>query len=60
MKKLKTSYDSLMKFSFLAIQNDDTFTKEIALESRDHLQNFFLSSKKLVNDNKIPEEEKQD
>ncbi len=48
-----------MKFSFLAIQNDDTFTKEIALESRDHLQSFFLSSKKLVNENKltIPEEE---
>ncbi len=47
-----------MKFSFLAsFQNssddDATFTKEIAMESRDHLQSLFLSSssKKLLNEN---------
>lgn len=33
-----------MKFSFLA-QDEDQFTKEIALESRDQLQSFYSSSK---------------
>ena len=43
MKKLKTSFDTLVKFSFLTT-NDDQFTKEIALESRDQLQSILKDS----------------
>lgn len=43
LKKLKTSFDTLVKFSFLST-NDEQFTKEIALESRDQLQSILKDS----------------
>lgn len=49
LKKLKTSYETLMKFSFLA-QDEEQFTKDIAVESRDQLQNLYASN---VQDNRI-------
>jgi len=39
-QKLKTSYETLMKFSFLT-QDDDEFTKSIAVESRDQVRQLY-------------------
>ena len=44
LNKLKASYETLMKFSFLT-QDEEQFTKEIAMESRDHLQNIYMLAK---------------
>ncbi len=44
LKKLKTSYETLVKFSFLA-QDDEQFTNSLARESRDQLHNLYLSTK---------------
>jgi len=58
LKKLKTSFDTLVKFSFLST-NDDQFTKEVAIESRDQLQNILKDSptnnKKEQDQTKSPE-----
>ena len=43
LKKLKASYETLMKFSFLT-REDDEFTKSIARESRDQLQSILVAN----------------
>ena len=51
MIKLKESYDTLMKFSFLA-QDDDQIANEVTLgESKEKLKHLYFSTKKsnLVN-----------
>ncbi|RNA35447.1 hypothetical protein BpHYR1_010488 [Brachionus plicatilis] len=46
INKLKTSYETLVKFSFLA-QDEEQFTKETAIKSRDQFQNLYsLRSRK--------------
>jgi hypothetical protein len=40
LKKLKVSYDTLRRFSFLT-HNEKEFTKDIASETRDHMKQLF-------------------
>ena len=55
LKKFKSSFETLVKFSFLST-NDEQFTKEIAVESRDQLHSIFGESpNKRDNLNKSPE-----
>jgi hypothetical protein len=49
MKKLKSSYEMLLKYSFLA-QQDEEFTKEKAVESRDQIQMLW----NIKNNNTLP------
>lgn len=44
LKKLKSSYETLIKFSFLTCE-DDEFTKSLAQESRDQLHNIYINTK---------------
>ncbi|CAF0963189.1 unnamed protein product [Brachionus calyciflorus] len=47
VNKLKASYETLVKFSFLA-QDEDQFTKETALKSRDQVQNLYSLRSKTI------------
>jgi len=42
LKKLKASYETLVKFSFLTCE-DEEFTKSVAQESRDQLNNILIN-----------------
>jgi len=42
LKKLKASYDTLVKFAFLT-REDEEFTKSVVQESRDQLNNILIN-----------------
>jgi hypothetical protein len=56
MNKLKTSYEMLVKYSFLA-QDDDQLVNEVKHESKNKLQNIYFSTKTSnYANNKVPKD----